>query len=854
MTLKLYLNQRPDAIAENTGIGRVVHAQYRHLPKYDIELVSDPGSADIRAVHATDTRIPDLDILMCHGLYWSGDPGSGHYAGWNHDINQRIVADARRARAITVPSDWVAEPFRRDMRLEPEVIGHGIELEQWEPGASQGYILWNKNRAADVCDPASAYALAERGETVVSTYAPAGAKHLPSLTLTGSLPHEEMRERIRGAYIYLATTKETFGIGTLEAMACGKPVVGYDHGGTAGIVRHGIEGYLVRPGDIDGLEEGIRYIEHRYEEFSKAARLRAESYTWERVMEQYAQLFHRVADERKQETHGVSVVISNFNYGKYVSGAIESCLAQTMQPTEIIVVDDGSTDNSQEVIKETLPGLPVLVKNEPDHFTLGSANPNGLRVTLITQENRGVAAARNRGIAEARSPYIICLDADDRLDPLYIEALLPQMKADRGLGVAYTGLAFLDDRGHISPNPGWPIPFDWAIQAKGGVPPGNCIPAAAMFRRAMWERAGGYKQEHAPAEDAEFWTRGLSIGFTARQVTEAGLFHYRAHAGSASRTKPYKPIDAHHPWVKDRVYPIGAPAKEPPRIRSYSDPAVTVIIPEHPQYERVVETLIGQSIRSWEGLIHMGRERTGALGIPKHFPFLRKTGGDWREIKTGPLVLLLERGERLEPGELDRLFQAYQAGEQHDPRLRCKECGAMAQRSCCGGNGAATLAIKRAYDALIPSVEADEAPLVDGYTRMRFTGQRTGAVTYKGTDLRRMYRGGNNANSRFANVHQDDVAKLLGTGEWEVVPRQAPALPVVAEPVQAESEAEESKIQQNAAKPNENEEDEEIWPEVGDKEEHDAKLETAAIAAGVVPQFVQDLPKKPSRQDRKAKR
>jgi len=85
--------------------------------------------------------------------------------------------------------------------------------------------------------------------------------------------------------------------------------------------------------------------------------------------------------------------------------------------------------------------------------------------------------------------------------------------------------------------------FDWESQAKPHVPPSNCIPSACMIRKSMWERAGAIRLVYAPGEDAEFWTRGLSVGFTAKKVSDQPLFEYRMHGGSASRTKTYNRTD-----------------------------------------------------------------------------------------------------------------------------------------------------------------------------------------------------------------------------------------------------------------------------------------------------------------------
>lgn len=652
----VYLTPTLDQIRDDNGIGRVIEAQVRLLPAHGIELVDDPAQAEVIACHIHQGEMPRVDVLHLHGLYWSGDTGSGTYTGWHHSANQRIVEAARRALAITVPSPWVAGPFLRDMRIRPEIIGHGIDLDAWEPVDPVGYILWNKNRDGDVCSPAPAIDLAARGWPVVSTFGPRTGTAPATLQVIGTVPFAAMREYVRHAGIYLATTKETFGVGTLEALAAGVPVLGYRFGGTADLVEHGVTGYLVEPGDLDDLAEGVRYIQKHRAALSGAARHAAGKHTWEHRIAQYAALYDRTAARRRQETGGVSVVITNYNYGEYVDAAITSVLQQTQPATEIIVVDDGSTDGSL------------------DHLS-ARAEDDGL--VVIAQANAGVAAARNAGIAAATQPFIVCLDADDQLAPAYLATCRAALLADRGRGIAYTGLALLNgDR--VEPN-GWPPSFDWEIMTQVQTPPANCIPCAAMFRRAMWERAGGYKQVYAPAEDTEFWVRGLATGWTAIKAAEEALFLYRVGHDSASHTKEYHAIDTWHPWMRDKRYPLAAPATTPPTVCSYSDPLVSVVIPVGPGHASYVRTaldsLLGQTCRSWEVIVVDDTIRGGIGDVfdLAAYPFVQRVTTSYsdrghgpgdarnaglREVRA-PLVVFLDADDYLMPTALETMVRAF---------------------------------------------------------------------------------------------------------------------------------------------------------------------------------------------------
>src|SRR5262245_51139977 len=92
-----------------------------------------------------------------------------------------------------------------------------------------------------------------------------------------------------------------------------------------------------------------------------------------------------------------SIVISNFNYGRYLADAIESALAQTYSHLEVIVVDDGSTDNSHKIIEGY-----------------------GERIVAISKKNGGQASSYNAGFAASRGEYVCFLDADDLLEPTAI--------------------------------------------------------------------------------------------------------------------------------------------------------------------------------------------------------------------------------------------------------------------------------------------------------------------------------------------------------------------------------------------------------------------------------------------------
>jgi len=654
--MKVFMSPRASTAPSDNGIGRIIHAMERHLPAYGVDFTDDQSTSDIRVFHAGTATPNDkkVDLLICAGLYWS-DLQHHDFSRSNNVANQRIIDAARRAKTICVPSDWVAEPFRRDMRIEPEIVGHGIDVAEWNAGAPHGgYILWNKNRPTDVCDPRPAWRLAEKELKVVSTFGPQG-KLIPNLRVVGQLPFEKMKPIIEGAELYLATAPETFGIGTLEAMICGVPVLGFNWCGTKDLVKHKETGYLVDPDDIQGLYEGANWLKAHRKEIGANAREFAKGYDWPAIMARYYALFRRAA---QPEPQGVSIVITNYNYGNWVKDAIISCEWQQIKPDEIIVVDDGSTDNSLDVLQ------PLA---------------NQCKIKLIAQSNQGVAAARNNGIAAAAYPLIVCLDADDMIGPEFISALKPAMEHDRGIGIAYSGVKYIDQNGKDT-GFGTSRMFSWEIQTKEGVPPPTCIPSGSMFRKSMWERCGGYRQKYAPGEDTEFWVHGLALGYTAELITPETLFWYRGHEGSASRTKTYVPINDNKPWIHDKVYPMGAPSFYVPAVRSYLNPLVSVIVPVGPGHETIVkdaiESVIGQTIREWELILVDDTADKKLLPVKKQYPFVKHifsaglvgagaARNEGIDKARGKFVLFLDADDWLRGDALDLMLQAFVRTEQY---------------------------------------------------------------------------------------------------------------------------------------------------------------------------------------------
>ncbi len=192
----------------------------------------------------------------------------------------------------------------------------------------------------------------------------------------------------------------------------------------------------------------------------------------------------------------VSIIIPCYNYGHYLEECIESCLAQTYPNFEIIVVDDGSTDNTE-----------VVAKQYP--------------VKYLYQVNKGLPSARNLGIQNATGERILCLDADDKIDPTYLE------KTVNIPGIVVVGVKNFDKaKAEVLPYHNLSLE-SFKIQ--------NRITCCSMFDKKDWEAIGGFDETlRTGREDWDFWLRMLSSGVSITPLNEC-LFYYRIHGVTMSR-------------------------------------------------------------------------------------------------------------------------------------------------------------------------------------------------------------------------------------------------------------------------------------------------------------------------------
>lgn len=195
----------------------------------------------------------------------------------------------------------------------------------------------------------------------------------------------------------------------------------------------------------------------------------------------------------------ISIVIPSYNLARFLPEAIESALAQTLRPTDVVVVDDGSTDESVAVASR-------------------------YAVTLIQQKNGGVARARNAGAAAVKGAWLAFLDADDVLCPEYLERCARALaRSGPEVAYAYTDVEYFGEEAGVV----LAYPFD-----AGKLTRGNFVHATALLRRDVLVEVGGWNESWKPAlEDYELWIRMLDHGYVGTYVPGA-LLRYRRRAAS----------------------------------------------------------------------------------------------------------------------------------------------------------------------------------------------------------------------------------------------------------------------------------------------------------------------------------
>jgi len=200
-------------------------------------------------------------------------------------------------------------------------------------------------------------------------------------------------------------------------------------------------------------------------------------------------------------------VVPVYNGADYLGAAVESILAQTYLPCEIIVVDDGSTDESAAIIQRLAAAAPVPIRS-------------------FHQANRGVAAARNMGVAAASGSWIAFLDQDDVWLPAKLARQVAALKQQPDLGCVTVKQRFFLTEGFERPY--WVRPELLERDLAG------YTPSALLVKRALFSQLGRFDETIEATSDTDWIARAVDAGVLIGSVDEALLLH-RIHPANQSR-------------------------------------------------------------------------------------------------------------------------------------------------------------------------------------------------------------------------------------------------------------------------------------------------------------------------------
>ena len=216
------------------------------------------------------------------------------------------------------------------------------------------------------------------------------------------------------------------------------------------------------------------------------------------------------------ENNTVSVIIPAYNAARFIAETVESVMHSTYAFIEVIIVNDGSTDNTNQELN-------LIKLKYPE-------------IKILEQENKGVAVARNLAISHASGKYILPLDADDLISPDYIQKAYDILSKNEDVKVVYSQAEFIGDKTGL-----WKLPaFRLELLARK-----NLIFVSGLYRKSDYEQTGGYCPEIKGPEDWDFWISMLKYGGKVVRIPDV-CFYYRIHPGSkriAVRNKKKESID-----------------------------------------------------------------------------------------------------------------------------------------------------------------------------------------------------------------------------------------------------------------------------------------------------------------------
>ena len=248
----------------------------------------------------------------------------------------------------------------------------------------------------------------------------------------------------------------------------------------------------------------------------------------------------------------VSVIIPTYNCAKYITQALGSVLNQTYKDFEVIVVDDGSMDNTKEIVHKYIQGVAPRVS--------GAGKEKRPTICYIYQENKGPAAARNKGIKESTGKYIAILDADDVWLPNRLEEQVSMIESDSEIGLVHANTIRIDEDNNVMGQVKRRTKFltgrifKYLLLREEHV---SC--PTVLFRKECIDKVGLFDENPicVGVEDRELWLR-IARGYKIVHINKV-LAYYRIRKSSVSRN-PGRIAEAKS-YVVNKLCPDGRYAR-----------------------------------------------------------------------------------------------------------------------------------------------------------------------------------------------------------------------------------------------------------------------------------------------------
>lgn len=259
----------------------------------------------------------------------------------------------------------------------------------------------------------------------------------------------------------------------------------------------------------------------------------------------------------------VTVYVTNYNYGKYIAQAVDSVLSQNFANYELIIIDDGSTDNSREIIKRY---------------------EGNRKIRIFLQENKGLNATNNIAVRAARGKYVMRLDADDYLDPNALLVMVNALEANSELAMVFPDYYYVDANGKVA---GQERRHDFQNEVTLLDQPAHG--ACSMIRRDCLLEVEAYSEAYKCQDGYDLWLK-ITDRYTVSNIS-LPLFYYRRHGNNLTENQEL--------ILRTRANILGNHAEKAKRTAISAVAVIPVLGPTFDPYCLSLTHLAGRTLIEW---------------------------------------------------------------------------------------------------------------------------------------------------------------------------------------------------------------------------------------------------------------